>query len=315
MKIPARALLLFLFVLSASCVLLAQSDLNAPESALRNAFIGKQVLLKIDMPGTQKGVDLHFDRESPMDWEEYGNRIKAFGPALRNGDRATITQIVVKRDHIELQFDGGGFGTAHDNASTTISARIVPKSERQERMERELKNETDPDRRRDLRHDIDREESRRQYLQSQQDAAAQVASQLKAQDVADHRLRGGSRFNLRWKDNIPPDQLTAEEVRARLADFVEFTVAQSALPPPPPPTPDAMQSAPDNSCRAASVTALYVGMRLDDVRRLLGPGQLVNEERTESGLLNQEFAFDTADARVRATLVNGIVVRYAIQSR
>jgi len=314
MKIPARALLLFLFVLSASCVLLAQSDLNAPESALRNAFIGKQVLLKIDMPGTQKGVDLHFDRESPMDWEEYGNRIKAFGPALRNGDRATITQIVVKRDHIELQFDGGGFGTAHDNASTTISARIVPKSERQERMERELKNETDPDRRRDLRHDIDREESRRQYLQSQQDAAAQVASQLKAQDVADHRLRGGSRFNLRWKDVIPPDQLTADAVRQRLADFMDFTVAQSVVPPPPPQQ-QMRPSDADTGCRTSAVTALYVGMRMDEVRRLLGPGQLVNEERTESGLLNQEFTFATNDAFVRASFVNGIVVRYNIQSR
>jgi hypothetical protein len=53
--------------------------------ALQAYFSGKQVAVKIDMPGTQKGVDLRFNKPSPMDWKEYGSRVKQFGVAIRQG--------------------------------------------------------------------------------------------------------------------------------------------------------------------------------------------------------------------------------------
>ena len=68
-------------------------------------------MLKIDMPGTQQGVDLRFNKDNPMNWKEYSNRLKSNGVAIHKGDTARITAFVVKDDRIEFQLDGGGFGT------------------------------------------------------------------------------------------------------------------------------------------------------------------------------------------------------------
>jgi hypothetical protein len=58
-----------------------------------------------------------------------------------------------------------------------------------------------------------------------------VASQIKSRKVADDRLRGGSRFNLRWSGSIPPDQKNPDAVMKPLADYVSFNVPQEAGPP------------------------------------------------------------------------------------
>ena len=61
---------------------LAPQRSRQPELAKQNYFTGKEVVLKIDMPGTQQGVDLRFSKDNPMNWKEYS------GPAqeYRRGD-------------------------------------------------------------------------------------------------------------------------------------------------------------------------------------------------------------------------------------
>ena len=114
-------------------------------SALESYFNGKQVTLKIDMPGSQKGVDLSFNKPSPMDWKQYSSRIKQFGPAIRKGDVATVTSVVVKKDRIEFQLDGGGFGTFGDDTNTSVAATPVDKSDYEKRLEKQISQATDPD--------------------------------------------------------------------------------------------------------------------------------------------------------------------------
>src|SRR5579862_711212 len=124
-----------------------QSNANAQdpaESALHEAFVGRQVLLKLDMPGTEKGVDLKFGHGDPLQGNDYENRLKEFGVALRKGDRATVTSLVIKKNLIEFHLDGGGFGTIHDNADTSpVVPRVIPRSDEQVRLENALKSETD----------------------------------------------------------------------------------------------------------------------------------------------------------------------------
>jgi len=98
------------------------------QSALQSAFVGRQVRIEIDMPGTQQGVDLRVERDDPMDWKAYSSRLKQFGPAIRSGDRATITTLVVKKNLIEFQLDGGGFGTFWDDTRTTVTPYQIEKS-------------------------------------------------------------------------------------------------------------------------------------------------------------------------------------------
>src|ERR1700721_1922391 len=110
---------------------------------VQNYFQGKQVQLKIDMPGTQQGVDLRFDRGTPMDWKQYSSRLKKFGVAIPKDERATVTTVVVKKDMIEFQLDGGGFGTFGDDTNTTVEAKSVEKSSYEKQLERDIANTDD----------------------------------------------------------------------------------------------------------------------------------------------------------------------------
>jgi len=96
-------------------------------------FEGKQVVVKMDMPGTQKGVDIYPDRQPPLDTKSYGERLKQFGVSLRNGDTVMVTKVKVNKDSVEFQLGGGGFGTAKDNTDTSVHFTPAEKSPREDR--------------------------------------------------------------------------------------------------------------------------------------------------------------------------------------
>ncbi len=303
----------FLIAMVASPV----SAQNSGQAALQNAFVGKQVTLQIDMPGTQQGVDLRMDRDDPMDWKQYSGRLKQFGPALRSGDRATITTLVVKKNLIEFQLDGGGFGTFWDDTNTNVTPYHVDKSSYERQLERDLNNTTDPQRRRDLQRQLDYERSRRDREQRADDRAASIASQLKAQQVADKRLRGGSRFNLRWNGSIPQDELTPEALAKMLDGYVDFgdLAGQKAILEPTAQATADNAKAPANGAPSSPITRLKRGMQIGEVSELLGLGRRLSESTSEEGLKTQIFEYLPNDYRVEATYVDGVMVRYSINSR
>jgi len=218
-----------------------------------------------------------------------------------------VTGVVVKDDRIEFQLDGGGFGTFLDDSSTTVAPKTIDKSDYEKQLERDIANTTDDDQRRRLLRDLDRERSRRERQEADNRAAAQIASQIKAQKVADDRLRGGSRFNLRWSGSIPPDQKNPDAVKKLLADYVVFDGPQQAGPPP----------APQNTAGDAAVPAtaqLKRGMKMEEVTNLFGPGKQLSESVSTDGLKTQAFQYVTGDRRVDVTYVEGLVVRYSISS-
>ena len=305
------------FLLVMTVAVLPSSAQNSGQSALQSYFVGRQVKLQIDMPGTQQGVDLRMDRDDPMDWKAYSNRLKQFGPAIRSGDRSTITTIVVKKNLIEFQLDGGGFGTFWDDSSTTVSPYHVDKSSYEKQLENDIRNTGDPQRKRDLQRELDRVRDRREREQRADDRAAQIASQLKAQQVADKRTRGGSRFNLRWQGSIPQDQLTPDAVMKLLADYVDFGNLQAEKPifqatsrPAPP-----ANNAPANGTPSSPITQLKRGMQIGEVSQLLGLGRQMSQSTSEEGLKTQIFEYLPEDYRVEVTYVDGVVVRYSISSR
>jgi hypothetical protein len=277
-----------------------------PDS-LSSYFTGKEVVLKIDMPGTQQGVDLRLNKDNPMNWKEYSNRLKSNGVAIRKGDTARITAFVVKDDRIEFQLDGGGFGTFLDDSNTTVNPRSVEKSDYEKQLERDISNTTDEDRRRQLQRDLDRERSRRERQQDNNRDAAQIASQIKAQKVADDRLRCGSRFNLRWSGSIPADQKNPDAVMKLLADYVSFGGPQQAGPPPP------MENTAGDPAIPATAQ-LKRGMKMGEVTNLFGPGKQISESVSGDRLKTQIFEYSTGDRRVDVTYVEGLVVRYSISS-
>ena len=298
-------------LLIAPAICVWPSNAQSGASTIEAYFTGKEVVLKIDMPGTQKGVDLRFNKTIPMDWKEYSSRIKQAGTAIRKGDTARVTAIVVKKDVIEFQLDGGGFGTFGDDTTTKVEAKATDKSDYEKDLEKQISETTDEDRKIQLQRDLDRERARREKQEAANQRAAQVASQMKAQQVADKRAQGGSRFNLRWSGSIPADQLTPEAIMKLLADYIEFSgitvpPAQSNAPP----------AAPSNGTPAGSPTAqLKRGMKMEEVTTLLGPGKQLSESVGDGGLKTQVFEYLTDDRRVEVTYVEGLVVRFSVSSK
>ena len=137
-------------------------------------------------------------------------------------------------DHVEFHLDGGGYGVAGDDTNTTVAPVVTPKSDREKDLEKQVAAEKDAKRKRDLQDDLDRERARREHQDQQNQNAALIASQMKAQQVAERRLRGGSRFNLRWKDSIPSDSKNPDAVMKLLADYVDFDPSHGNGPAPRP---------------------------------------------------------------------------------
>ena len=288
---------------------------QADASPLESYFTGKEVVVKVDMPGSQKGVDLKFDKPVPMDWNDASSRIKTYGIAIHKGEVARITRFVVKKDMIEFQLNGGGFGSFGDDTSTTVSAASVPKSQYEKDLERQISKETDPRRKRDLQRDLDRERARRERLDAANQNDANVASQFKAQEVAQKRLGGGSRFNLRWQGTIPSDDRNPDSVMQLLAEYVDFHAAPGGGGGSMGNAPATMGPAPNGGGDMVPAPAqLRRGMRIDEVESLLGKGRTMSQLVSQDGLKTLVVWYKTTDSVVNVTFVEGVVVRYSITS-
>lgn len=195
---------------------------DGAQAQFSQAFEGKMVVVKIDMPGTQLGVDLYPQRDTPLDVKSYAKRLKEYGTAVRVGDEVMITKIKVKDKLIEVQLGGGGYGTAWDDTDTRVPVRATEKSWREKDLEAQLKNETDSAKRKQLRRKLDDQRDRRESEDRRNQSLSADASVRKEEVINAKRLQGGSRFNLRYTGAVPSEALTREAVMAALAQYVTF---------------------------------------------------------------------------------------------
>src|SRR6266849_5107384 len=180
----ATIILLLLAAAATPSAALAQS-----EDQLRTFFEGKTVRVKIEMPGTEDGVDVYPGTAHPIDFPKHATRLKRSGTALRRGDEVLVTKVKVKKDLIEFQLGGGGYGTFGDDDNPNVFVPSAPKTER--------------------------ENARNQ-------AEAAQARQTKEANIRQRRLEGGSRFNLRYNPVVPSEALTPDGVMQALAEYVDF---------------------------------------------------------------------------------------------
>src|SRR6185436_5357527 len=124
--------------------------------------------------------------------------------------QATVTKVKVKNDLIEFQLGGGGYGTFGDDASPNINIPLTPKSVREKNLEQDLQNTSDPALRRRLQEELDGLRRSRQREDSRNQARAAEARQIKEANIRQRRAEGGSRFNIRFRDGVPPEMLTPD---------------------------------------------------------------------------------------------------------
>lgn len=267
------------------------------EAALRRAFEGQSVVLKIDMPGTSSGVNVYPDRDMPVDFPEVATRLKKFGTAIRSGDAIMVTKIRVKDDLIEFQLGGGGYGTFGDAMGESGGgATEVGETPAEKALRDSIRHETNSGAKRRMQRDLDALRSTRERENSQARSAAAQAEEIRQSNLRGRRMEGGSRFNVRFRGGVPAEALTPDGLRALLSRYVDFGGATATAAP---------------GAAPAGAGALRKGLLLEEVERLLGPAVTASES-DDCALHVMTRTYRRDGQRTTARFVSGVLVEYTI---
>lgn len=281
----------------------ATAALAQDEATLKHAFEGRHVAVLLDMPATHRGVDLRPQHEPEMDYAEYARRVKQYGIALRNGDSVMVTLVKVNKKNIELHLGGGGYGTWGDDAGS-VYLPAVTKSSREKQLERDVKRETDGERRRRMERELSRLRSERARDERDRTQRQQALSEIKKGEIAVRRLDGGSRFNV-WYDDERLKQWapTPEELMLAVSRYVNFIDDDGA-------------GAPGMDVTGGDETSgsLRRGMTADDVHAQLGTPSR-RRTSTQGELETVVETWESVDQVTEVTFVGGVVVKFTTASR
>jgi hypothetical protein len=312
---------------ASALVLLAAAPAAAQsEAAIREYFEGRMVMVKLDMPGTQLGVDVTPGPGRTIDFPAYAQRLKDFGAAVPAGTMIMVTKVRVKDKLIEVQLGGGGFGTFWDDSSTSVYTPTASKTKREKDLEDELKRTPQGYYRQRLEQELDalRQERRREDARNQ--SAALDAQEEKKANLRQQRKESGSRFNIRVPNGVPSTAITPEGVMAALDAYVTFSDGPGIGQPAPSMAP---ATAPANVVRAnltspvgqtqttaPSVNAgsLRKGMAYEDVVAMFGKPERTGE-RSEGSIKIAVAVFGTPDSRIEAEFIQGLLIKYSMSSK
>jgi hypothetical protein len=281
------------------------------EAALRAAFEGKTVTVKIDMPGTSKGVDIFPMNQMPLDVRELAERLKEYGTALKPGQTVMVTKVVIKGNtHIEFQLGGGGFGTFGDDMGSTVHAP----DQGETRAEKALKDSIKasgccPTKRKNFEKELASKRAERERENAAAEAQAQQANQAREANLRLKRMESGSRFNIRYREGLTSAAITPDGVRKALGEYVEFPGTAAAVAPAAAGAPPASSTTPASS--ASGLTALKKGLSIKEVEAVLGPAATAGEQK-EGTLLVLKRTYKKDGMLVTARFVNDVMIDFAI---
>jgi len=286
-----------------ACVLFASWSTAAAaqnETALRSFFEGKRVTLKIDMPGTSDGIDVKIGPGRTLDSSKLGSRLRQYGVAIPAGATSTVTLVKIKKDLIEFQLDGGGYGTFGDDTNTSVDMPLVEKSNREKDLENLVKRETDATKKRALQRELDDLRNARERENRRITVEKQSLDKQKAAEVAQRRLRGGSRFNLRYTNSVPAS-VTPNDIVEILSEWIDFS---------------GKPMAPGNVQSKTPVGGVLPkkGMLRADAERQFGK-PIESTERREGTLRVVTLVFVRGEQHITAEFVEDVLIKYTVTSK
>ncbi len=231
MAIAPRACAATLFAAMISSPVSAQTPkdlLNAALSDLQAHFAFMEVRATINLPATEDGVDVRTWMTPSVDLKRNLNRCSRHGIAVKPGGSIQVGLIKKKDKHIEFHLGAGGW-----EGRSPYAPQAAAKSTDELNLEAKLRTAEGREAetiRRQLAH------LREMRLEADKRAQAQFRRTL-----AEHKRKkvaAGSRFNIRYKKNLTPDDLTPESVMAALAPYLKFGPEEETSPPIDPTQPD-----------------------------------------------------------------------------
>ena len=274
------------------------------EAILRQAFEGKVVSVKIDMPATQRGVDVYPLDQMPIDFREVAQRLKDNSTALRIGQQVMVTKVLVKKNsHIEFQLGGGGYGTFGDNTSTSVSSVSQGETKAEKALKDSIKAAPGPTKRKQFERELASLRAERERENSRAEAEAKQAESVIEANMRAKRAESGSRFNVRYRNGIPSDALTPDGLMRALAQYVDFGGSSAVA--------SGNGGSPNGGSRPMPMT-LRKGLLLEEVEDFLGPATTASEKK-EGRLTVLERSYRKHGQRIDASFVNGVLIDYTIR--
>ena len=295
--------------------LLAQPALAQNESVLRQAFEGKVVSVKIDMPATSRGVDVYPLDPMAVDFREVAQRLKDNSTSLRIGQQVMITKVLVKKNsHIEFQLGGGGYGTFGDNTSDGSGLNAVTQGETkaEKALRDSIKKAQGPTKRKQFEKELASLRTERERENARAEAEAKQAQSVIEANLRAKRAESGSRFNVRYRDGIPADALTPDGLMRALSPYVDFGAAGGSLASGGAVSGTATHAyTSGGTSRPATPNSLRKGLLLEDVEAILGPAATAAETK-EGTLTVVKRTYRKDGQKVSASFVNGVLIDFAI---
>ena len=305
--------------------LLAQPALAQNESVLRQAFEGKVVSVKIDMPATSRGVDVYPLDPMAVDFHEVAQRLKDNSTSLRIGQQVMITKVLVKKNsHIEFQLGGGGYGTFGDNTSDGSGLNAVTQGETkaEKALRDSIKKAQGPTKRKQFEKELASLRAERERENARAEAEAKQAQSVIEANLRAKRAESGSRFNVRYRDGIPADALTPDGLMRALSPYVDFGAAGGSLASGGTTSGGATSGGAvsgtatqaytsGGTSRPATPNSLRKGLLLEDVEAILGPAATAAETK-EGTLTVVKRTYRKDGQKVSASFVNGVLIDFAI---
>jgi hypothetical protein len=166
------------------------------DNLIRKALVGRHVLVKMDLPAINSGVDFVLDNtDVSYNSNKCNNLLKQYGVAVKNGTKSRITDVRVSNRGIELDLDGGGMPT-HDwvvGSLKLVEPEPMAKSDREVELERQVASDTSPSHAVQLRADLEYERQRRLAQDERNREAFRRAESLRRQYIDENRANWGSK--------------------------------------------------------------------------------------------------------------------------
>ena len=283
-------------VVPVAFALLARQAHGQNETVLRQAFEGKVVSVRIDMPATSQGVDVYPLDAMAVDFRQVAQRLKDNSTSLRIGQQVMVTKVLVKKNsHIEFQLGGGGYGTLGDNTSDGSGLSSVNQGETkaEKALRDSIKKAQGPTKRKQFEKELASVRAERERENARAQAEAKQAQSVIEANLRARRAESGSRFNVRYRNGIPADALTPDGLMRALSQYVDFRAAS------------------DGGSRPATPTSIRKGLLLEEVEAILGPAATADEKK-EGTLTVLKRAYRKDGQKISASFVNGVLIDFAI---
>ena len=296
----------------AALLLVSRAAWGQNEAILRQAFEGKVVTVKIDMPATQQGVDVYPLEQMPVNFREVAERLKDNSTALRIGQQVMVTKVVVKKNsHIEFQLGGGGYGTVGDNTSTSVSVVSQGETKAEKALRDSIKHAPGPTKRKQFEKELASLREERERENARAEVEAKQAQSVMEANLRMKRAESGSRFNVRYRNGIPGDALTPDGLMRALAQYVDFGAGSGLASGGAAGVSDVPGKAFTTAGSHASPSTLRKGLLLEEVETLLGPAATASETK-EGRLTVLKRTYRKDGQKISASFVNEVLIDFAI---